>query len=75
MATNASRHVPWFLAPFAWFWSLLGLIIRITGRLLGAAVGFLLMAVGIMLTATLISAPIGIPLMVLGLLLMIRSVF
>ena len=74
--TQATRHTaPWFFWPFAALWDFLTFILRATGRLLGALLGFALMVVGLVATATVVAAPVGIPLVLLGFLLMLRSLF
>ena len=61
------------LMPFQLVIAFIGLILNITGRLIGAVLGLVLMIIGFALTITFIGAFIGIPLMILGLLIMIRS--
>jgi hypothetical protein len=75
MAAGTKRQTPWYLWPFTALWNLLTWILNLTGRLLAALLGLLLMVVGLILTVTLIGAPIGIPLGIIGLLLVIRSIF
>ncbi len=75
MEEPSRRSVPWFLWPFAALWDLLTFILRMTGRVVAAILGLVLMALGILGTATVVGAPIGIPLVLLGFLLMLRSVF
>jgi len=70
----ARRRAPWFLWPFVALWDLLTWILDLTGRLIAAVLGVVLMVVGIILTVTVIAAPVGIPLIIFGLLLMIRSI-
>jgi len=70
----AERRTPWFLWPFVALWDLLTWILNLTGRLIAAVLGLVLMVAGIILTITVIAAPVGIPLVILGLLLMIRSI-
>ncbi len=74
MTTQKSK-TPWFLLPFVWVWKFLAFILELTGRLVGAVMGFVLMIVGAILIITVIAAPIGIPLAVFGFLLMLRSFF
>jgi hypothetical protein len=69
------KKTPWFLWPFVALWDLLAFILSLTGRLVAAVLGLVLMIVGIVLTVTLIAAPVGIPLIILGFLLMLRSIF
>lgn len=73
--TTTRRQVPWILWPFAALWDLLTFILRLTGRLVAAVLGFALMVIGLVATLTVVGAPVGIPLIVLGFLLMLRSVF
>jgi len=63
------------LWPFTALWTLLSFILRLTGRLLAAILGLVLMIVGLLLTFLIVAAPVGIPLTVFGLLLLIRSIF
>lgn len=51
------------------------LILRITGKLIGAFIGLVIVAVGILLSATLIGAIIGIPLILLGGILILQAIF
>jgi hypothetical protein len=75
MMAKRTGTTPWFLWPFVAAWQLLAAVLNITGRLLAAILGLLLMAAGIALTMTVAGAPIGIPLAILGLLLLVRSLF
>ena len=69
------KTTPWFLWPFAALWSLLSFILKLTGRLLAAVLGLVLMIAGVLLTVVIVAAPVGIPLFILGLLLIVRSIF
>lgn len=73
--TEKTDLVPWLLWPFKALWDLLALIIKLTGRLVAAVIGLVVMIVGFVLTMTVIAAPIGIPMMVFGFLLIIRGLF
>lgn len=75
MSANSQRKTPWFLWPFVAIWNLLTWILSLTGRLIAAILGLLLMVVGFVLTITIVGAILGIPLMIFGLLLMIRSIY
>lgn len=75
MTQATRRTAPWFFWPFAALWDFLAFILRATGRLVGALLGFTLMVVGLVATATVVAAPVGIPLVLLGFLLMLRSLF
>lgn len=73
--TATRRGVPWILWPFAALWDLLALVLRCTGRVVAAVMGFALMVIGLVATLTVVGAPVGIPLVILGFLLMLRSIF
>ena len=75
MIQPARHSAPWFLWPFAALWDLLAFMLRLTGRVLAAVIGLVLMIIGIVVILTVVGAPLGIPLFVLGLLLLIRSIF
>jgi hypothetical protein len=68
-------HAPWYLWPFLLVFGLIEWIIRLTGRMVAAIIGFVFMIVGLVLTLTLIALPLGLPLLVFGLLLALRGVF
>jgi hypothetical protein len=63
------------LWPFLLVWRVIALILSLTGRLLGIALGFVFITVGVLLTLTGIGAVIGIPLIILGFLLISRGLF
>jgi hypothetical protein len=69
------KRTPILLLPFVIVWALFSFVMKLTGRLLAAILGFVLVAVGLLLTLSLFAAPIGIPLLIFGFLLMLRSVF
>jgi len=73
MSSNAS--VPWILWPFWAVWKLIAGIIIVTGRIVGAVLGLVLMIAGIALSLTVVGAIVGVPLVIFGLLLMARSIF
>jgi hypothetical protein len=75
MTRKGKRHISWLLLPFVALWKFLALIIEMTGRLIGAILGCVLMLVGIILTITIVGAIVGIPLLLVGFLLLIRSIF
>lgn len=75
MSANSNKKTPWFLWPFAALWNLLSWILSLTGRLIAAVLGLLLMIIGVVLIITIVGAPLGIPLAIFGLLLMIRSIY
>jgi hypothetical protein len=68
-------RIPWFLWPFVAIWKLVAGIIEMTGRLVAAILGLVLMIVGVILTVTIIGAIVGIPLIIFGFLLIIRGFF
>ncbi|MFN8445853.1 MAG: hypothetical protein U0175_33995 [Caldilineaceae bacterium] len=70
-----SRPVPWLLWPFYVVAQLVTGILKLTGRLLAAIIGFVLLVVGGVLCLTIIGAILGIPLMIFGLMLMVRAIF
>ncbi|MDX9953037.1 MAG: hypothetical protein RBT75_03030 [Anaerolineae bacterium] len=67
--------VPWFLWPFAVLWNLVCAILQLTGRLVAAVLGLVLVIVGVILTLTVIGATVGIPFAILGIMLMLRAIF
>jgi hypothetical protein len=69
------KRTPWFLWPFVAIWRLLAGIIQVTGRLVAAILGLVLMIVGVVLCLTVIGAIAGVPLIVFGLLLVLRGFF
>jgi len=75
MTQSARQGAPWFLWPFAALWDLLAFVLKLTGRLVAAVIGLVLMIVGVLVTLTVVGAPVGVPLFVVGLLLLIRSLF
>lgn len=75
MSGKQERKYPWILWPFVALWDLLTFILRLTGRLVAAILGLVLMIVGLVLTVTVVAAPVGIPLIIFGFLLMVRGMF
>jgi hypothetical protein len=63
------------LWPFWAIWRLLAWIVGLTGRLIAAVLGLVLMIAGLMISFTIVGLPIGIPLILFGFLLMIRGFF
>jgi hypothetical protein len=72
---NSALRAPWFLWPFAVMLDVLGLLLRLTGRVVAVMVGLTAMIAGAVVTVTLIGAPLGIPLFVVGLMLTVRGIF
>jgi hypothetical protein len=75
MIDNQKKQYPWFLQPIVLLWEFLASILKLTGRMVGAIIGLVLMIVGIILTVTVVAAPVGIPLLIVGFLLTLRSIF
>lgn len=73
MLTN--RPVPWILWPFYAVAQLITGILKLTGRLLAALIGFVLLVLGGVLCLTVIGAILGVPLLIFGLMLMVRAIF
>ncbi len=69
------KRVPLLLWPFWAIWKLLELILNLTGRLVAAVLGLVLMIAGLILTITVLAAPVGIPLLIFGFMLIIRGFF
>ncbi|MGE5223158.1 MAG: hypothetical protein ACM3PY_12030 [Omnitrophica WOR_2 bacterium] len=72
---KVKRRVPWYLWPFVAIWDLVIGIVVLTGRLVAAVLGLVLLLVGVVLTATVVGAIIGIPLAIFGVLLIVRSLW
>jgi hypothetical protein len=70
-----NRTTPVILLPFVGVWRLVELILKMTGRLVAAILGLVLMIVGGVLCATVIGAIAGIPLCIFGFTMMIRGFF
>ena len=75
MTEHSKNRVHWLLYPFWLIWRLVIWIIEVTGRLVGAILGLVLMIVGVVLTITVVGAIVGIPLIIFGFMLTIRSLF
>lgn len=73
MSKDKKQRVPWFVWPFWAILRLVGFIIEMVGRLVGAILGFVIFVIGILLCLTLIGAIVGVPLAAFGLLLFFRS--
>lgn len=63
------------LWPFQALWRLLTFILQLTGRLVAALLGIVLMIVGVVLMVTVLAAPVGLPLAIAGFLLTVRAIF
>ena len=73
--SDTKKRTPWYLWPFVAIWNLITWILQLTGRLVAAVLGLVLMIVGVILTVTIIASPVGIPMIIFGFLLMLRSIF
>jgi len=73
--TEEKKHVPILLYPFYLIWRLVIGIIKITGRLVGAILGLVLLIAGIVISLTVVGAVVGVPLGIFGFLLILRSLF
>jgi hypothetical protein len=69
------RRLRWIAWPFKIFWHLIATIVRLTGRMLAAVLGAVLMLAGVLVSLTVVGAIIGIPLAVIGLLIILRGLF
>jgi hypothetical protein len=75
MVQPARASAPWIFWPIAALWDLVAFVLRLTGRVAGAAVSLALIATSILLGLTIIGLPIAIPLFFVGCLLLVRSIF
>jgi len=51
------------------------MLLALTGRIICAVLGFVLMAIGVTVSLSIVGAPLGVPLAAFGLLLLVRSLF
>ena len=75
MNESTENQVPWILWPFYAIWKLLTFILNITGRIICAILGLLLMVAGVTISLSIIGAIIGVPLASFGFLLTVRALF
>lgn len=75
MARTARETAPWIFWPVAAVWDLVAFVLRVTGRIMAAIIGLVLLIGGGLLSLTIVGAPIGIPVAILGLLLLVRALF
>lgn len=73
--SKISNSTPWILWPFVALWKLVAGIIELTGRLVAAILGLVLMIVGVALCLTVIGAIVGVPLILFGFMLTVRGLF
>jgi len=69
------RKIPFLLWPFWALFQLVLWILKLTGRLVGAILGLVIIIVGVLLSITVIGAVIGVPLILLGLMLIVKVPF
>ena len=75
MAETADSRTPWILWPFVAIWRLLTFVLEVTSRIICAALGLVLCAIGVAISLSIVGAPLGVPLAVLGMLLIVRALF
>ena len=75
MNDTTESQVPWILWPFYAVWKLLTLILNITGRIICAILGLMLMVAGVAISLSIVGAIIGVPLAAFGFLLAVRALF
>jgi hypothetical protein len=73
--SSQDKRTPWFLLPFVALWRLVAGIIQVTGRVVAAILGLVLMVVGVLLSLTVVGAIVGVPLAIFGFLLVLRGFF
>ena len=73
--SNQARNTPWILWPFVAIRDLLTGILKLTGRVVAALIGIVLMITGIALSLTIVGAIIGIPLIIFGFMLTVRGLY
>ena len=71
---DTEAQVPFLLWPIYAIFRLIGWIVQLTGRVVAAVLGLVIMIVGIVLIFTIVGAPIGAPMVFFGLILMIRGI-
>jgi len=72
---SQTRNTPWILWPFVALWDLLTGFLKLTGRVIAALIGVVLMITGIALSLTIVGAIVGIPLIIFGFMLTVRGLF
>ena len=73
-AESETKRVPLLLWPFWAIWRLLATFVGLTGRLIAAVLGLVLMVAGLIVSITIVGLLVGIPRLIFGFLLMIRSI-
>jgi hypothetical protein len=54
------KRTPILLLPFVIVWSLFSFFLRLTGRIVAAVLGLVVMIAGIALSVSVVAAPVGI---------------
>ena len=75
MAPRTDPRTPLLLWPVVAIWRLVTFVLELTGRILCAVLGLVLVGTGVALTLTFFGAPLGIPVAVFGSLLIARAIF
>lgn len=75
MGNSTESQVPLILWPFHAVWKILTFILHVTGRIICAIIGLLLMVAGVAVSLSIVGAVIGIPLTAFGFLLLVRALF
>jgi hypothetical protein len=75
MSETTRDQVPWILWPIYAIWKLVTVILNITGRIICAVLGLMLMVAGVAISLTVVGAIIGVPLASFGFLLAVRALF
>ncbi len=75
MSKDHYSRTPLLLWPFVILWRFVATIIEISGRLIAAILGLVLMIVGVLVSFTIVGLIVGIPLIIFGFLLIIRGFF
>jgi hypothetical protein len=65
----------WIFWPLEIIIDLVTSIIKLTGRLIAAVIGLVLLILGIIICMTVVGAIIGVPLVIFGFLLIVRGLF
>jgi hypothetical protein len=65
----------WIFWPLEIIIDLVTAVIKLTGRLIAAVIGLVLLILGIIISMTVVGAIIGVPLVIFGFLLIIRGLF
>ncbi len=75
MSDATESQVPWILWPIYALWKILTFILNVTGRIICAIVGLVLMVMGVAISMSIVGAIIGIPLASFGFLMTVRALF